>query len=289
MTTDVATQREQPTVYTDVSIWIKSAILLGLIWILFWDVLVEMAKDWWNFDSYSQGMLLPPLAIYVAWLNRERTLSIAANSDPRGLLLTGIACLMYVVGQIASEFFVTRMSFVVLIASIIWTFWGTRRLRALGFPILLLATMVPLPAIVYNSLAAPLQLFASDIAARIAQAFGVSVFRDGNILQLANITLGVAEACSGLNSLSALIVGSLLLGYLLCSGTTGRIILFLSAVPLAIAVNILRVTGTAVLADYNEAFAMGFYHSFSGWLVFVFGFGLLYLFARLVHTVLDPK
>ena len=289
MTTDVATQREQPTVYTDVSIWIKSAILLGLIWILFWDVLVEMAKDWWNFDSYSQGMLLPPLAIYVAWLNRERTLSIAANSDHRGLLLTGIACLMYVVGQIASEFFVTRMSFVVLIASIIWTFWGTRRLRALGFPILLLATMVPLPAIVYNSLAAPLQLFASDIAARIAQAFGVSVFRDGNILQLANITLGVAEACSGLNSLSALIVGSLLLGYLLCSGTAGRIILFLSAVPLAIAVNILRVTGTAVLADYNEAFAMGFYHSFSGWLVFVFGFGLLYLFARLVHTVLDPK
>jgi exosortase/archaeosortase family protein len=86
-----------------------------------------------------------------------------------------------------------------------------------------------------------------------------------------------------------LIVGSLLLGYLLCSGTAGRIILFLSAVPLAIVVNILRVTGTAVLADYNEAFAMGFYHSFSGWLVFVFGFGLLYLFARLVHTVIDPK
>ena len=285
----VATQREQSVLksYIDVGILIKSAILFVLMCVLFWNVLVEMAKDWWNFDAYSQGMLLPPLALYIAWLNKKHILSYDAIPDYRGLLLTGGACILYTLGNIASEFFMTRMSFVMLIAGLIWTFWGFPRLRALGFPILLLATMVPLPAIVYNSLAAPLQLFASDIAARIAQVFGVSVFRDGNILQLANITLGVAEACSGLNSLSALIVGSVLLGYLLCSGTAARIILFLSAVPLAIGVNILRVTGTAVLADYNEMFALGFYHSFSGWLVFVFGFGLLYLFARLIHTILD--
>jgi exosortase len=289
MTTHVATQRQQFAVktYKDAIIWIKSAVIVGLMWVLFWDVLVEMAKDWWNFDAYSQGMLLPPLAVYVAWLNRERISEIAATSDYRGLLLSGFACLMYVVGQISSEFFLTRMSFVILITGLIWTFWGFRRLTVLGFPLLLLATMVPLPAILYNSLATPLQLFASDIASRIAQVFGVSVFRDGNILQLANVTLGVAEACSGLNSLAALIVGSVLLGYLLCAAVASRIILFLSAVPLAIGVNILRVAGTAILADYNEAFALGFYHSFSGWLVFVFGFGLLYLFARLIHRFID--
>jgi exosortase len=123
----------------------------------------------------------------------------------------------------------------------------------------------------------------------MAQVLGVSVFRDGNIIQLAGVTLGVAEACSGLNSLSALIVGSLLLGYLLCSRTASRVALFVTAIPLAIGVNILRVTGTAVLADYNQEFAMGFYHSFSGWLVFVAGFGLLYLFARVLHALLERK
>jgi exosortase len=149
--------------------------------------------------------------------------------------------------------------------------------------------MVPLPALVYNSLAVPLQLLASDYAAHIAQSLGVSVFRDGNVLQLANTTLGVAEACSGLNSLSALIVGSLLFGYLLCTSLLSRAVLFSLAAPLAVAVNIARVAGTAVLADYNQDLAMGFYHSFSGWLVFVFGSVLLYISARILHTIVDRK
>src|SRR5207248_354562 len=142
--------------------------------------------------------------------------------DRRGPILTALACCMFVMGKLASEFFMMRLSFVVLLAGLIWTFWGSQRLRTLTFPLLLLATMVPLPVMVYNSLAAPLQLFASDVATRIAQTLGISVFRDGNIIQLASGSLGVAEACSGLNSLSALVVGSLLLGYLFCSSLAGR-------------------------------------------------------------------
>ena len=109
------------------------------------------------------------------------------------------------------------------------------------------------------------------------------------MIQLAGTSLGVAEACSGLNSLSALIVGSVLLGFLLCSGWFARVMLFVLAAPLAIAVNIIRVAGTAILADYNQEFAEGFYHSFSGWLIFVAGFGALYLCARILHALLDRK
>ena len=115
------------------------------------------------------------------------------------------------------------------------------------------------------------------------------MFRDGNIIQLAGVSLGVAEACSGLNSLSALIVGSLLLGYLLCSRTASRVALFATAIPLAIGVNILRVAGTALIADYNQEFALGFYHAFSGWLVFVAGFGLLYGCARGLKAMLERE
>jgi exosortase len=248
-----------------------------------------MAKDWWDYDAYSHGLLLLPFALYIAWLNRAGTLSVRAIAENRGLALTGLACAMYILGGVASEFFLMRMSFVVLLAGLTWTFWGLERLRTLTLPFLLLATMVPLPAIVYNSLAAPLQLYASDMAFRIVQIFGVSVYRDGNILQLAEVTLGVAEACSGLNSLSALMVGSIVLAYLICTGLTARTLLFISAVPVAILVNVVRVAGTAILADYNQDLALGFYHWFSGWLVFVSGLMLMYLLAYVLHAAFDGK
>ncbi len=270
-------------------LWLQIAIISSLTCILFAKALIDMAHDWWHEPELSQGMLLPPLALFVAWIERSRILSSPATADRRGILLSAFACCMFVLGKLASEFFLMRFSFVILVTGLIWTFWGLKRLRALAFPLLLLAVMVPLPAIVYNSIAAPLQLFASDVASQMAQAAGVSVFRDGNIIQLAGISLGVAEACSGLSCLSALIVGSLLLGYLLCTRKLSRILLLIAAVPLAIAVNVVRVAGTAVLADYNQAFAMGFYHAFSGWLVFLAGIVVLYAIARIMHSVIDPK
>lgn len=266
---------------------LRFAILGSLICVLFASVLADMAHDWWIVPAWSQGMLLPPLALYIAWSRREYLLSCPATPDHRGLMLTALACLAYLSGRLASEFFLMRIAFVILIAGMIWTFWGLPRLRRLALPLLLLASMVPLPGVLYNSLSGPLQLMASDAATRLAQAAGVSVFRDGNIIQLADVTLGVAEACSGLSALSALVVGSLLLGYLFCSGWTARVILAVLSVPLAIGVNIIRVMGTAILADYNHEFALGFYHVFSGWLVFVAGLGLLYLTARALHATLD--
>jgi exosortase len=268
---------------------LKFGLVTALVLILFAAVLADMAHDWWVDPALSQGLLLPPLATYFAWVHRSRTFSFAPTIDNRGILVTACACFMFLLGRFASEFFMMRFSFVILLMGLIWTFWGFSRLRTLLFPLMLLATMVPLPVMVYNSLAAPLQLLASDLATRIAQALGISVFRDGNVIQLAGTTLGVAEACSGLNSLSALIVGSILLGFFLCSGLVSRFTLLLLAAPLAIAVNIIRVAGTAIIADYNPALAEGFYHSFSGWLVFMAGFAALYLFAQILHRFVDRK
>lgn len=246
-----------------------------------------MAREWWSDPTWSQGMLLPPLAFYLAWVQRHQTLARRAQPDARGLAVTAFACLTFILGNLASEFFLMRLSSVILLTGIAWTFWGLPRLRTLTLPILLLATMVPLPTIVYNSIAAPLQLFVSGVSSSLAQQMGIAVFRDGNIIQLANVSLGVADACSGISSLSALTVGSILLGYLVCSSRLCRVAVVLIAIPLAVCVNIVRVTGTAVLADHNQELAMGLFHSFSGWLVFVIGFSLLYLFARLLHRVWD--
>jgi exosortase len=128
-------------------------------------------------------------------------------------------------------------------------------------------------------------LFASEAATYAAQAVGVSIYRQGNIIQLANTSLGVAEACSGLQSLSALLVASLLVGFVENGSMLGRVLLFLLAAPLAISVNVLRITGTAILADYRLEFALGFYHSFSGWLVFIVGFGGLWLLGKAIFRL----
>jgi len=267
----------------------QALVLLGLLTALYAAVLTDLANDWWTDPTLSQGLLIPPLALYIAWLRRHITLSLPSAPESRGLLLTVGACLLFVLGKLAAEFFLTRISFVVLLAGMAWTFWGMPRLKTLVFPFLLLATMVPLPAIVDSAIAAPLQLFASDVATSVSQSLGVSVFRDGNIIHLAHVSLGVERACSGLSSLSALLVGSVLLGFLQCSRPVTRMLLFAASIPISIAVNALRVSGTAVLADYDEKFAMGFYHSFSGWLVFLLGFGSLYLFCMLLCALLERK
>jgi exosortase len=256
--------------------WFQLTLLVALMATLYSQVLADLAHDWWTEASLSQGLLIPPLASFIAWSRRNQTLAEPPAADNRGLWLVACACLMYILGKLASEFFLPRMSFVILLAGLVWIFWGYARLKTLAFPLLLLATMVPLPVLVYNTVAAPLQLFASDVATNLAQLLGVAVYRDGNVIHLAQTSLGVEEACSGLNSLSALMVASLLLGYLMCRSLSARVILFALSIPLSIAVNVLRVTGTAVIADYHEEFAMGFYHSFSGWLIFIGGFVILY-------------
>lgn len=262
--------------------WTKIGLITVLAIILYAGTAADLATEWWTQPEASYGMLIPPVAAFIAYTRRGITLSAPAETDAQGLWLTAFACLLLTAGGLAAEFFITRLSMVLLLAGLTWTFWGWPRFRTLAFPYLLLVTMIPIPSIIYNQIAAPLQLFASTVATSLAQAAGISIFRDGNIIHLANTSLGVAEACSGLHSLSAMVVAALLLGYIEEASYLGRFLIVLFSVPLAIAVNVVRITGTAILADYKLEYAMGFYHSFSGWLVFILGFGSLWALGRLL-------
>ena len=174
-------------------------------------------------------------------------------------------------------------------AGLVWTFWGLRALRSWLFPLILLASVIPLPAIVYNQLAAPLQLLASTASVRALQGVGVAAFQDGNIINLAGASLGVEEACSGLRSMSALAVLALLMGYMRKDSLPKRLMPFVLAFPIAILINILRVVGTAFFVEHgNLEFAMGFYHSFAGWLVFLTGFALIWLVTKTMDLVFTP-
>jgi exosortase len=267
--------------------WLKVSLLAGLVVALYFRVLPDLAMDWWNDPGSSHGMLIPPFALYIAWMRRSLTLAQPNVPDARGLWLTVLACVMLLVGILGAEFFLTRTSFVVLLAGLIWSFWGLGRFRTLLFPLVLLLTMVPLPRIIYNLLASPLQLFASQVATDLVQTLGVTVYRDGNVIHLAGISLGVAEACSGLRSLSSLVTASLLVGFLQCTRIRTRILLVALSIPVAIGMNVIRVAGTALIAEYNQQYALGYYHSFSGWLVFLAGFGIVAAISKLLHAWMD--
>jgi exosortase len=176
---------------------------------------------------------------------------------------------------------------VLVVAGIVWTFWGAARLRQLLLPLLLLATAIPMPSLVYASLSMPLQLLVSQIACQAADFLGIAVFREGNIIHLANTSMGVWEACSGLNSLSSLLAGAVLLGFVMCRLPLTRLLVFVAAVPIAVTANVARVAGTAILSDKHPAYAMGFYHAFSGWFVFAVGCVGLYGAAVGLRRLLD--
>jgi exosortase len=265
----------------------RLALPAGLIVVLYADVVASMVARWWEDEGYSHAFLVVPLAAYMGWKQRGALASLPARPDRRGLLGVALACVCYVVGTLGAEFFLTRISLLLLLGGLVWTWWGVERLRRVAFPLLLVASAVPLPVLVYNRLAAPLQLLASAVSTEVAHSLGISVYRDGNIIYLANTSLGVAEACSGLRSVSSLTVAALLLAYLELRRTATRLALVLVAVPIAVLSNVVRVAGTAVLSEHDPSAGLGFYHGFSGWLIFLCGFGLLWAACRLLQRCLE--
>lgn len=265
--------------------WVPLAVVGALLAALYWDVIPSMVEVWMTDDAYSHGLLIPPLAAYIAWVQRDEILAEPLKPEAIGILLTVFGCLVLLIGKIGAEFFLTRMSIVIILAGLTLTFWGWRRLRKMAFSLILLATMVPLPQILYNKMATPLQLFSSTVASSTLQAIGIPVYRDGNIMNLAEISLGVAEACSGLRSMSSLTVLGLVIGYFVCRSTFARTALVFLAIPTAIFMNVVRIVVTALMARQDPALAEGFFHSFSGWIVFLCGFGILYGIAAAFSSI----
>jgi exosortase len=167
---------------------------------------------------------------------------------------------------------------------------GPEHLRIVAFPLAVLLLMVPLPAIVFNRVAFPLQLFASQFGESVMHAVGVPVLREGNVIVLANTKLEVAEACSGIRSLATLFTLGLVYGYFMEPRFWARTVIVAATVPIAIVTNGLRVAGTGIAAHrFGPEAAEGFFHTFSGWMVFVVAFGLLVLITRVLEAIGRPS
>ena len=244
--------------------------------LLYQQVVLSLVSDWWTDDNYSHGFLIVPVALYLAWDRRERLGKALRKPSALGLVLIVGSLVVMAVGVLGVERFLPRISMLGVLTGTILFLYGWRHLRILAFPLAFLLLMIPIPAIVFLQITFPLQLLASQFGETTLSLLDVPVLREGNIIVLAHTTLEVAEACSGIRSLVSLLTLGIIYGYFSDPRIGVRATFALATVPFAIVANGLRVAGTGVLAHYYGAeVATGFFHTFSGWVVFVVSFGLL--------------
>jgi len=266
------------------------SLLLLSFTAVYWPVLQKLVRDWSTDDNYSHGFFIVPLAAYFAWERREKLTSHALRPSWLGLVVIMGSLAVLAAGLLGAELFLTRISMLGVLAGGVLFILGWRHLATLTFPLAFLLLMIPIPAIIFNQIAFPLQLWASRAGEFALTTAGVPVLREGNLMVLANTTLEVAEACSGIRSLISLLTLGIVYGYFLDRRVTFRLALALSTIPIAIVTNGLRVAGTGFAAHYyGPEAAEGFFHTFSGWLVFVAAFGLLFLIATVLQIVSPPR
>jgi exosortase len=262
--------------------------LLGLA--LFGKTLIDLMKDWWDNPDYSHGLLLPFALSYLLYEKRGVLRALPVNPSWLGLVTMVGALGINLVGYLGAEFFLQRFSFLVFAAGAVWFLFGMRHLWEMSFAFLLVLFAIPLPALVFNAVSLPLQLIASSWAEQFLRICSVPVFREGNILMLSYQTLNVAEACSGIRSLMSLITLGVMIAYFLPFKLWIRTMFVLTTIPIALVANAFRVGGTGLLGRwFGNAAAEGFFHTFSGWLVFVFALGVLVLEVLILQKWLMPQ
>jgi exosortase len=260
-----------------------AVVLLFSFVVLFRNVILKLVNDWSIDENYSHGFLIVPLAVYFAWERRERLKSLPVEPANLGLLVVLMSMALLTFGVLGAEVFTTEISMIGALAGTVLFVGGWGYLRVLFFPLAFLLLMVPLPAIIFNQITFPLQLLASRFGESVLMISQIPVLREGNVIHLANTTLEVAEACSGIRSLITLLTLGIVYGYFVDNRAWVRSGVALTTIPVAIAANGLRVAGTGIAAHYyGPAAAEGFFHSFSGWLVFIAAFVMLFLTHRLM-------
>jgi exosortase len=260
------------------------AIIAALLVAVYFRIAIKLFADWYNIPDYSHGFLVPLFAAFLVWDKRKALSATPVNQSWSGVALILFSIVVLILGVYGVELFTSRISFVFMLAGLVWTFFGRAMLRELRFPLLVLLLAIPFPAIVFNQITFPLQLMASRLASEILPHLGVPVLQEGNVIELPVMKLEVAEACSGIRSLMSLFTLAVFYGYFLEKTTLRRWMLALASIPIAVAANVARIVGTGLCVQYwDPQKALGFFHEFSGWVMFVISLGFLYLIHRLMR------
>src|SRR4030042_1281304 len=262
---------------------LKFAIIIASLAILYFRVVQGLVSDWIHLPDFSHGFLIPLVSFYFIYEKRKELSVLSPSGSWTGVVLLVFGILLLLLGNLATEYFTMRFSLLLVMGGIILYLLGKDYFKPLLFPLAFLIFMIPIPSILMDRITFPMQLFASKVAANTLYLISIPVLREGNVMLLANTSLEVAEACSGIRSLISLLALSVVFAYISQKATWKRVLLVLSTFPIAIIANAARVSGTGILAHYyGDKVAPGFFHGFSGWILFVVAFVCLFLFGALL-------
>jgi len=260
------------------------ALLLLITW-LYHSVLARLFLQWINDQNSSHGIFVPLFAFFVLWQDREKLAAIHPTPSWAGLPLVLLSLLVLSLGVLGAELFFSRVSLLILLAGLIILFQGWTFFRAVLFPWAFLILMIPIPNLIISRITFPLQLLAANLSTALLELV-VVVHREGNVINLARGQMDVAEACSGIRSLLSLVTLAIIYGYLMETRRWVRVVLALSAVPIAVAANSVRVFVTGLLVEHGyQEEAEGIPHAMMALLVFAVALIMLFALHRVISLI----
>jgi len=264
-------------------------IFLALVSIMYQSTSAYLFGKWGQ-DDFTYSYFIPLVVAYLIWEKREELSCEPACRSWAGLLPALLGFLFYWMGELGGEFTIMFISLWFISVGALWSILGWRKLRVIAFPVLLALVMVPPPEVIYGNLTLQLKLMSSQIGVFMLQVCGLSAYREGNVIDVGFTRLQVVDACSGLRYFFPLIVLAILLAYFFKGAVWKKIIIFLSAIPVSIVTNSMRIASVGILYQFmGPAAAEGFFHDFSGWFIFMISLGILLLEMALLKRIFPER
>ncbi len=266
--------------------WLKIALYAVLLLGIYFSTLTWLVTKDWERESYSYCYLIPFVVLYLIWSKKDEYAALPAMPSWKGLVPILLGTVMFWIGNLGGEFLTLYISLWLILVGIIWMHIGWHKIKTIAFALFFMLTMFPVPHFIHDKVTLKLKLISSKLGVAMIQLYGMPAYREGNVIDLGFTRLQVVDACSGLNSLISLLVLSLLLVYFFRAHIWKRLFLFFSAIPLAILTNSMRITLTSILFKYfGQKAAEGFFHGFSGLLIFVFCLPVLFLEMKILSKL----
>lgn len=258
----------------------------ALLCAVFWKAIGWLWDSWTSLPEYSHGPMLPLVASFLVWQQKDQLERLEFRGSWWGPLLVVGGGMLYFLGVLGSAYTVQQYAFVATIAGLALALTGRRGFALLGMPLLALVLMVPQPQFILSNLSSQLQLISSAIGVAVIRALGITVFLEGNVIDLGTYKLQVVDACAGLRYLFPLMALGLLVGYFYKGAPWKRVTVFVASIPLTILMNSLRVGIIGALVEYwGVGMAEGFLHEFQGWAVFMLSAVLLVGLTALLNRI----
>jgi len=281
----------QPVLWaTPLAFWFLLALIVALIGFSFKDSILAMESKWANSEEYGYGYIIPIITLFLIWQRKNDLARIKFHPAVAGLVLVALGGILLFLGSIATTHTLSQYGLVITIMGVALALLGWQAFKIVAIPLGLLVFMVPLPPFIYNNLSTKLQLISSDIGVAVIRLFGISVYLEGNVIDLGSYKLQVVEACSGLRYLFPLMSLSFIAAYIYKGSWWKKAVIFLSSIPITVLMNSFRIGVIGVLVEYGGPDqAEGFLHDFEGWIIFMACIAILVIEMALLAKVGSDK